>query len=671
MITRETIAKIHEAARIEEVVSDFVSLKKRGANLIGLCPFHNEKTPSFHVSVSRGIYKCFGCGKAGNPVNFIMEHEHLSFPEALRYLAGKYGIEVEEDRPETPEEQIIRETEEKERESLMVACSFAQKFFTHSLHETDEGKSVGRGYFESRGFTPEIIQKFQLGYSPEQRDAFSQNALASGFNPKVLEKAGLIIVPGDQNQESPEGQEGDNGGNQRKTFFDRYSGRVIFPIHNLTGRVIAFAGRTLRSDKKTAKYINSPETPVYYKSKVLYGMNFAKSSIAREDECFLVEGYTDVMSMHQAGIENVVASSGTSLTQDQVRLIRRYSKNITILYDGDAAGIKASFRGINLILEEGMNVRVLLFPEGDDPDSFSKKNSPEAVREFIEGNKKDFITFKTGILSGEAGKDPIKKAELIKDIVESIALIPDLITRTVYVKECSRLLDVGEQTLLTELNKIRKKSYDDKINRQENSDFPNIPVKPSQDDIIPLTTSQENQEKELLRMLLSYSAKSIVFEITDPEGNPASGEIGVPEYIYHEISQDEIEFEVPVHKKIFSEIEKMLQEGVVPDANYFTRHPDPEISGLTINLLSSPYELSEWERHGILVKTEELELKKNLEYVILTLRLKKLEKMKGDLEARLKEIPPDTETDDLLVQLKNIESAKTYIAQVLGRVVLK
>lgn len=458
MIPKETISAIFEASRIDEVVGEFVSLKKRGANMLGLCPFHNEKTPSFNVSPVKGIYKCFGCGKAGNSVNFIMEHEQMNYPEALRWLAKKYNIPIEEEE-QTPEQVQANN----ERESLYVVCSFAQKNFTETLWETDEGKSVGLSYYHQRGFTDDTIHKFQLGYSLDKWRGFSDAAIAAGHKLDYLVKAGLTI-----SKEAPESTAG--GPPEQERFFDRFSARVIFPVHNVSGRVIAFGGRTLKTDKKIAKYINSPETDIYHKSKVLYGLYFSKKRIVEEDNCYLVEGYTDVISLHQAGIENVVASSGTSLTVDQIRLIRRYTPNITILYDGDSAGIKASFRGIDLVLEEGMNVRVLLFPDGEDPDSFSKKISSTELKAFIKENSKDFLAFKAQLLNSEAAHDPIKKAGLIKEMVESISLIPEPIYRSVYIKECSRIMDVDEQALLSELNKLRrKKQYDKPAAREEES----------------------------------------------------------------------------------------------------------------------------------------------------------------------------------------------------------
>ncbi|HRS38420.1 MAG TPA: DNA primase, partial [Bacteroidia bacterium] len=433
MIARETIDRILDAVRIDEVVGDFVQLKKRGTNLLGLCPFHNEKTPSFNVNPVRNIYKCFGCGKGGDAVNFVMEHEHYSYPEALRYLAKRYNIEIEETAPD-PQEAQLRD----ERESLYILNSYAQRVFSEQLFEDEEGRAIGMSYFRERGFTEETIKTFQLGFNRSDWSAFAERAVKEGYKEEYLEKTGLCIRK-------------DNG-----KLFDRFRGRVMFPIHNLSGRVIGFGGRVLKKDDKTAKYLNSPESEIYHKSKSLYGIYFAKKAIVQLDNCYLVEGYTDVISLHQAGIENVVASSGTSLTSEQIRLIGRYTKNITVLYDGDAAGIKASLRGIDLILEEGLNVKVVLFPDGDDPDSYTRKHGSSSTVDFIEANAKDFVLFKTGLLLDDVKNDPVRKAGLIRDVVETIGHIPDPILRSTYTKQCSALLDIQENILVSELNKIRR-----------------------------------------------------------------------------------------------------------------------------------------------------------------------------------------------------------------------
>ncbi len=690
MISKATIARIFETARVDEVVADFVTLKKRGANLIGLCPFHNEKTPSFYVSPSKGIYKCFGCGKAGNPVNFIMDHESLNYPEALRYLANKYNIEIEEDRTESPEEQNSRLAEEKEKESLYVVSSFAQKHFTKNLHETDEGKSIGLGYFLERGFRKDIIDKFQLGYSIDQWREFSDAAIAAGFKLEYLEKAGLTIVKRpDTNPLDPlptvtatHLHATHSGGQAATSFFDRFMGRVMFPVHNVTGRVIAFGGRTLKGDKKVAKYINSPETPIYHKSNVLYGLFFAKKAISQEDVCFLVEGYTDVISMHQAGIENVVASSGTSLTVEQIRAIRRYTKNITILYDGDPAGIKASFRGIDLVLEEGMNVRVLLFPDGDDPDSYAKKVSSDEFRKFIQENTKDFISFKTQLLYSDIKGDPIKKAGLIKEIVESIALIPEQITRSVYIKTCGEMMDVAEQTLMNELNKIRQKKYNEQRKSESDGfqkDQGSVSTEPVTVDERPLyPDSQEHQERDLIRILLNFGRSVIAVEDRDIDGNTAVISITIAQFILDSINADEIEgmkiqFEVPAYQRIYAEYNRCFNEATIPEPHHFTQNPDPEISAAAIDLLTSEYDLSpNWiEKHNIFVPQEEGTFQRLAEEAVMCLRIKLLEKIKLKKLDELQKETEDTNVDIIQAYIRSLDNAKKILAGKLGRTVLK
>ncbi len=661
MIPKETISSIFEASRIDEVVGEFVSLKKRGANLIGLCPFHNEKTPSFNVSPVKGIYKCFGCGKAGNSVNFIMEHEQLNYPEALRWLAKKYNIEIAEEE-QTPEQVIANN----ERESLYVVCSFAQKNFTETLWETDEGKSVGLSYFHQRGFTDETIHKFQLGYSFDKWRGFSDAAITAGHKLDYLVKAGLTISKESTDPVQP-GQE------QQPRFFDRFSARIIFPVHNVSGRVIAFGGRTLKTDKKVAKYINSPETDIYSKSKVLYGLYYAKKRIVEEDVCFMVEGYTDVISMHQAGIENVVASSGTALTVDQIRLIRRYTNNITILYDGDNAGIKASFRGIDLVLEEGMNVRVLLFPDGEDPDSFSKKVSSTDFKAFIKENTKDFIAFKAQLLYSESSHDPIKKAGLIKELVESISLIPEPIYRSVYIKECSRIMDVDEQALLSELNKLRrKKQYDTPAQPRE--EFNAVP-----EELLTLPdgekpgrkiteTQTEHQERDIIRILLNFSNEKVSIDSETEEGEKEVVEVSVGTLVIHEISGD-IEFENPLYRKFFHEF--ITHEGEELSNDYYIQHPDPQISGTAIEILTTPYQLANWEKHNIPVNTESMMLKQSVLHAVYALKIRKLEKMIHDNQTRLKESSSYEEQIILVTEQQYLIKSKQSFSALLGRIILR
>lgn len=659
MIPKETVDLILDTARIDEVVGEFVSLKKRGANMIGLCPFHNEKSPSFNVSPSRGIYKCFGCSKGGNSVNFVMEHEHLSYPEALRWLAKKYNIEIAEEQKS--DEQQMRDNE---RESLFLVSAFAQKHYTKNLHETEQGKAIGLSYFRERGFRPDIIEKFQLGFSPDTWRDMTDAALAAGYKLEYLVKAGLTI----QNEEN------------KDKYFDRFKGRMIFPIHNTSGRVIGFGGRTLTTDKKVAKYINSPETEIYHKSNVLYGLYFAKKQIIQDDVCYLVEGYTDVLSMHQSGIENAVASSGTALTVDQIRLIRRYTSNITILYDGDPAGIKASFRGIDLILEEGMNVRVLLFPDNDDPDSYSKKVSAEAFRSFIKENTKDFIAFKTELLSADTKNDPIKKAALIHDIVGSISLIPDAITRSVYVKDCARILNIDEQTLLNELNKQRRKSHDkkrDEANKarpaeEQSPNFvPDASSPAMEQPVAPQNTRTEYQEREIIRLLLNYGTSPVPMKGQDEQGNEMDIEGTVADFIVVETEHDQFPFEHEVYRNIMNEYVKHHNDGVAIDFNYFVNHPERSISEVAVDFMSTPYQLSNWERHFIYVTVEAETLHKAALAAVNALQLRRLEVMIADVQ---KEMQTTESHEDLLILLQKQNSlmmAKREFSKKLGRVILK
>src|SRR6195952_374887 len=481
MILKSTIDRIMEATDIVEVIGEFVQLKKRGANYVGLSPFANERTPSFTVSPAKGIFKDFSTGKGGSAVTFLMELEKFSYPEALKWLAKKYSIEVEE-----TVEAAENKEEEHRRESLMIVTAYAAKFFHESLLDTDEGKSIGLSYFRERGFSQDIIKKFELGYSPDQWEAFTGQALKEGYQQEFLEESGLSVKR-------------DNG-----SLYDRYRGRVMFPIHSFTGRVIAFGGRTLKNDKNVRKYVNSPESEIYHKSSVLYGLHFAKKAIREDDNCYLVEGYADVISVHQAGIENVVASSGTSLTVEQIRLIGRLTKNITILYDGDAAGIKAAVRGLDLILEEGLNVKVVLFPDGHDPDSYVRLVGTNGFKKHIEDNKKDFILFKTNLLLKEAGNDPIKKSEVIRDIVESIAKIPDSIKASVFIKECSTILQIDERALLSELNKMRQAKARKDSQQQISKAAIEYEAAILEEPVDKEPKESDSQEKEIIRLLLLY-----------------------------------------------------------------------------------------------------------------------------------------------------------------------
>lgn len=648
MIPADTTVKILEAARIEEVVGEFVSLKRRGSNMLGLCPFHQEKTPSFSVSPSKGIFKCFGCGKAGDSAKFIMEHDHCSYPDALRYLAKKYQIEIEE-REQTPEELVAMN----ERERLFNLNQFALQYFSETLFNSPDGKAVGLGYFRERDFREVIIKKFQLGYCPDKRDAFSKHALAAGYSEEVLLKTGLSTQH-DQH------------------LYDRFQGRVIFPIHNLTGKVIGFGGRILSSDKTKAKYLNSPESEIYIKGKSLYGIYFAKAAISRLDNCLLVEGYTDVLTLHQAGIENVVASSGTSLTTEQIRLIRRFTNNITILYDGDKAGINASLRGIDMVLEEGMNVRIVLFPEGDDPDSFVRRHRSIEVEEYINKNSKDFISFKTNLLLEESANDPIKKAGLIKEIVQTIAIIPDSIYRSVYVKECSRLLEVSEQTLVNELNKILRT----KLKKQIGADVSEPPVFQPVDQEAPKKeeTAQHPayyQERELVKILLHYGREELNEKVTDENGVEHLYSESVARFIISDLAEDNIVFEEPTHQKIFTIFSHALNEGNVPGDQQFISHSEPDVALLAADLLSSPYELHNWERKKIYVKTELETLKLNITQCLYKYKERIIDQRLAKVSADLKESGDPNDQFILIQQKMQLDKLRTQINQALGIVISK
>lgn len=665
MIHKEDIDKIFEAARVEEVVADYVSLKKRGANLIGCCPFHNEKTPSFYVSPAKGIYKCFGCGKGGHAINFIMEHDKLTYPDALRYLAKKYNIEIKEEE-QTPE-QIQHNND---RESLLVVSSFAQKHFSENLYNTDEGKSIGLGYFKERGLREDIIQKFQLGYSINQRNAFTEIAVATGYKMEYLVKSGLTIEY--KNDAEKNAETGEIIKPEETKHLDRFWGRVMFPIHNQSGRVIAFGGRTLRTDIKTSKYVNSPETEIYHKSDVLYGLYHSKNAIVKEKFCFLVEGYMDVIAMHQAGVENVVASSGTALTAGQIKLIQRFTNDIIISYDGDQAGINAALKGIDLLLEEGMNVKVLLFPDGDDPDSYSKKVSTQDLKDFIVNNAQNFISYKANILTKGTNNDPLKKAEAIKKIVESIALIPDAIYRSVYVKECSRIMEVDEQILLSELNKIRTKNFNDKRNNPQQQNQ----VSPEEDFVLPekkehTIADAEHQERDIIRLLINFGASMVKVESQNEEGEDVEIEVSVAYLLIHELQSDNIVIENLLYNSVFSEFVEHLEKDSVPDTNYFISHENAAICSLTIDLISSPYTLSKWEDHGIYPTKEEDILKRSIYNAIYALKSRKIEIMIYDNQKRLKENPPEEEMMALMATQQSLLEAKKVFNNMLGRIVVK
>jgi DNA primase len=650
LITKDTIDDIFSAVRIEEIIGEFVTLKKRGVNFIGLCPFHNEKTPSFTVSATKGIYKCFGCGKAGNAVNFLMEHEHFTYPEALRFLAKKYNIEINEDKSD-----LAEKSEQNKKEPLFIVSDFAQKYFSELLFDSDEGKAIGLSYFTERGFSEQTIRKFQLGYCSEKWDLFTLAALDKGYKLEYLKEAGLTI--------EKEGK-----------YFDRFRGRAMFPIHNLSGRVIAFGGRVFSSETQAAKYVNSPESEIYSKSNVLYGMYFARNSIIENKNCYLVEGYTDVISLHQAGIENVVASSGTSLTTEQIRLIRRYANTITILYDGDSAGIKASFRGIDMIFEEGLNVKLVLFPENEDPDSFTKKHRVSEVKKFIDDNVTNFITFKTLVLFEEAKHDPIKRAEFIREIANTIALISDGIVRSEYIKECSETVKISEQILNQEINKIiRKKASERKTNFYEVEEINEEKIIADRQIIIG-ENDVESQECNIIRLLLDYGQKELIFK-EKKEKEIIEHKIHVAEYIINELLND-IEFENPLYKRIFDEFAMELKNNNILQQQHFIDHDDKEIREQTINIIlsSEKNKISEnWKKHGIVINDEEKDLPKTIIQSISVLKLKKILKLKEEALSRLKTTINDDEILFYQNLCKRLDEAKQIIAnsKELGRIIVK
>lgn len=650
MVKPEIIQRILDTAQIDEVIQDFVSLKKRGTNLMGLCPFHNEKTPSFVVSPAKGIFRCFGCGKAGNSVKFVMEHEAISYVEALRYLAGKYQIPFET-REATPEEQ----QEQHERDSMLIVNQFAASYFSQYLTTEDRGIAVGMSYFKERGFRFDIIHKFQLGFCPEGFDEFSQHALKTGYKKEYLVKTGLTI-------------EKDN------RFYDRFSGRVMFPIHSLSGKVIAFGGRTLRTDKNTAKYLNSPESEVYHKSQTLYGIFFARQAIMKHDKCFLVEGYTDVLSMHQAGIENVAASSGTALTREQIRLIRRFTPNITILYDGDAAGIKASLRGIDLVVAEGMNVRVVLLPEGHDPDSFCRQHTASEALDYIAANETDFIGFKTRLLIDEADKDPMRRSALISDILQTIALIPDEVLRAVYIKECSRLLSMEEGVIYSQINRILKKRSDDSGRRTA----PEIRTSPltSEPELQTGNQSCHPIERELLRVLINYGNDPLYTHYDNSATGLCLNEdevMPVATYIIEAIEKekDDLTFDNPVYRAFYDTLCSYFVENRTVDDKMLSLHPDETISTLAAELLSRPYQLSKiWNKWDNIISTREIELKESVPKLILDYKSRKVRLLIESLSNRLKERLSEAEETEILTRLVGLRQLQSILAKELGNRVI-
>lgn len=647
-IPRKTVEQILQAAHIEEVVGEFVTLKKRGTNMWGNCPFHNEKTPSFSVNPARNIFKCFGCGKAGDSAKFLMEHEHFSYPEALRYLAKKYNIKIEE-KEQTAEEIMLQSV----REKMFNINEFADKYFVDTLWNTDEGKTIGLQYFRERGYLNPIIEKFHLGYSPAKWDAFTNYAKKNGYSEELLEQIGLSI-------------KGQNG------LYDRYHGRVMFPIHSLTGRVIGFGGRILTNDKKSPKYQNSPESEIYDKKQTLYGIYFAKNAIARQDECILVEGYFDVLRMHQIGIENVVASSGTSLTMEQIRLVKRYTKNITMLYDGDSAGIHAALRGTDMILGEGMNVRIVVLPPEHDPDTFGKEFSVEYVSNYLKENAKDFIRFKTELLLKDAENDPIKRGQVIRDIVETISVIPDSIFRITYVKECSRLLDMPEQTLTNELNKILRAKFKKELGQEaEALPDPETTAPKQEEKIEDQLPAGYYQERELVKLLLMYGQEMIADERIDENGQKIYEQVSVTQFIIDDLKNDGFPFTNVVNKKIFDIFDQALDQGYIPNDQFFISNEDETIAHLAADLLSTPYKLDQWEKYGIYVKREENMLRATVLSSLYRYKDLIIEERRKTIEEALKiEEDPDNQLI-LLKRKKDLDDIRKQINKELGIVIAK
>jgi DNA primase len=681
MIPQETVNKILDSAQIVDVVGDFVTLKKRGANHIACCPFHNEKTPSFSVSASKGIYKCFGCGKSGTAVGFVMEHENMSYTEALKYLAKKYHIEVVE-KEETAEEIAQRQR----HESLMLVSEFAGKFFRESM-DTPEGQNIAYQYFRSRGLEDATIRNYGLGWAPLSRKALSEAARAAGYKEEFLIETGLSIKYDDGR------------------LVDRFYDRVIFPIHSVSGRVIAFGGRTLKTDKSVAKYVNSPETEIYVKSRSLYGIYFAKNEISRQDRCILVEGYLDVLSMHQLGIKNVVASSGTSLTVEQVRLIKKFTNNITIIYDGDGAGIKAALRGIGLVLKEGMNVKIVLLPDGQDPDDFAKKHSLEEVQDHIAKNEQDFINFKTDLLLGEAGNDPIKRANLINDIADTIALIPDAVIRAVYVRTCADRFEIDERIMADRVSKTRTDMIvaDEKQRERERQrtaapqqDMGGMDVPPPMPDdyypgeygapemdvpvqMPPVAVIQEGPivinepylapcEKELLGFILEEGCTELQFDV-DSKYYVAGEEINVAEFIDGTLAEDEEDFVNQSYRKVYEEYFRMYDEGLTQQQmqSRLLNSMDTEIAAVAKELLIEKYRITVKNYEQSLTATS-TRLVQYIPKTLLAYQCKKVELILKGLTAELTvEHDPDRQIE-ILAKISDYNRARTRLNNELGRV---
>ena len=657
MIDRETVDRIYAAANIVDIIGEYVTLKRKGVNYQACCPFHNEKTPSFVVSPSKGVYKCFGCGKGGNAVTFLMEHENITYPEALKMVAKRYGIEVKE--KEMSEEEVRRNDD---RESMFALNGWAADYFSNYLHHETEGMSVGMTYFrQKRGMTDATIKKFGLGFCPARGDRMSKDALAAGYKKEFLVSTGLSLE-----------RESDG------SLYDRFRDRVIFPVHNISGRIVAFGGRTLRTDKQVAKYQNSPESEIYSKKRELYGLYFAKKAIQQQDFAIMVEGYTDVISMHQAGVENVVSSSGTSLTTEQIRLLNRFTKNITVIYDGDSAGIHASLRGIDMILKEGMNVRVVLLPEPEDPDSFARSHTASELQEYIRANEQDFLEFKAKLLLQDAEGDPIRKAALIADMVQSVSVIPDPIQRSVYIKECARIMDIDEQILISEVARKRMTTSGDRETdeflrrqttlRQREAQQPGVEFVKQ----VEAGSSFETLEREIVKYLLKYGHCSFDFK----EGRTMVA-CNVAEVIFSELSDDNIAFRNPVYNKIMAAYREQwaqLGTGVEVPAHVFLNHIDPEVCNMSVDILTSDdnYVASElWRRKEIHIDTDAEMLAVGVPKAVTLYKSKVIEALIKELQGRLgDENISDEEMRDVVQRLTAYNQVKVTIANKIQRLIL-
>ena len=645
------VDEIMQTALVEEVIGDFVQLKRAGSNLKGLSPFTDEKTPSFVVSPAKQIFKCFSTGIGGTVVTFLMEKEHFTYPEALRWLADKYGINIP-----LPREQTKEELEQiSEKESLFVINDFANQYFQNNMKSNKKGKAIGLSYFLERGFSQKTIDQFQLGYCLDVSDDFTKAALTKGYNLEYLKKVGLT--------------------KQKEDYtFDFYRGRVLFPIHSISGRVLGFGGRTLKSDKKVAKYYNSPESPIYNKSEILYGLYFSKGAIIKYDECLLCEGYTDVISMFQSGVENVVSSSGTSLTREQIRLVKRYTKNLTILYDGDAAGIKASFRGIDLILEEGLNVQVVLFPDGEDPDSYSKNHTLTEIQEMISLKKQDFISFKASVLIDGSENDPIKRSKLIREVVQSVALIPDQITRSVYVQEIAKKFEINEKTISNELIKLLRARLAKEQNRVRTFESPEI--KPQQKESISGEVVSNKQaptfeyELDLIRLMLLFGTREIILN----DESDKQKTISVIELIYEELVQDDLKFENPLCKMIFEEFEQNLKNQTLLSTSYFKNLENQKIVSFVSNLQSSDIELSyNWvDKYNIVTKSEGDDIYKSVMNSIYNFKYHKVDEIILSIKDKINSNSDKSEDIlDLLAEQMSYEKIKKILSDKLGRIIIK